>query len=191
MSELQPFINLLQEFYPLTNKDVQCLAENTSIVTIKEKEVYLSLNSICKQMGFVLEGVFKVAKFNSQGDEYIPYFVTPGHFAVDVDSFFHQTNAEEEITALTFCKVVAISKSDYEVLEQEIPNFSKIIAAIKEKALVEKLKLKNEMLVDAAEVRFQKLMERQPQLFQFVPQSQIAKHLGITQYTLSRIKSKV
>jgi len=142
-------------------------------------------------MGFVLEGIFKVAKFNSQGQEYIPYFVTPGHFAVGVESYFNQTQSDENIEALTPCKVISISKTNFDILEERIPNFSKIIARIKEKALIEKLKLKNEMLVDSAEVRYQKLMQRQPEVFQKVSQSQIAQHLGITQYTLSRIKSKL
>lgn len=190
MSNKQLFIGRLQEFYPLSQKDVECLIAHTSVEIIEAKTIYVAQNSICKQMGFVLEGVFKVSKLNGEGQEYIPYFVTPGHFAVAVESYFHQTNADETIEALTACKVVTITKANYEVLESKISNFSKIIGAIKEKALVEKLQLKNEMLVDSAETRYHKLMERQPQIFQWVPQSQIAKHLGITQYTLSRIKSK-
>lgn len=189
--DIQPLINRLQEVLPLSAADIECLEKHTVIEFVKEKSSYVSQNTICKQMGFVVEGVFKVAKLNSQGQEYIPYFITPGHFAVDVDSYFHQTRCEEKIIALTTCKVITITKSSFEVLELEIPNFSKIIAGIKEKALVEKLHLKNEMLVDSAEIRYQKLMERQPSLFQKVPQSQIAQHLGITQYTLSRIKSKI
>lgn len=191
MLETQTFINLLQNVLPLSNADVACIEAHTSVEVIVAKKLYVAQNTVCKQMGFVVAGVFKVAKLNSQGQEYIPYFVTPGHFAVDVDSYFHQTYSEENIVALTQCKVVTITRTNFDILEKEIPNFSKIIAKIKEKALVEKLNLKNEMLVDSAEIRYKKLMERQPQIFQLVPQSQIAQHLGITQYTLSRIKSKV
>lgn len=191
MNEIQKLINCFEEILPLKHNDKIILAENTSVEIIKEKSLYLSKNSICKQMGFVIEGIFKVSKLNSEGQEYIPYFITPGHFAVDVDSYFNQSQSEENIVALTKCKVITITKENYDILEKNIFNFPKIIASLKERALVAKLHLKNEMLVDSAEVRYQKLMERQPQIFQEVAQSQIAKHLGITQYTLSRIKSKV
>ena len=47
------------------------------------------------------------------------------------------------------------------------------------------------MLNDDAETRYRKLAQKQPTVIQYVPQNNIAQYLGITQYTLSRIRGKV
>lgn len=183
-------IHLFNSVFSLSKEDITLLNNRLSIERISKNHSYCTQNTICKKMGFVLDGIFKVEKTNELGNKYIPYFITKDHFAVDILSYTTNTISDENIIALTECTVATITKKDYDFLEKNISNFSKIIGFLKEKALLEKLKLKNEMLIDDAEVKYQKLLQRQPTIVQNVPQSQIALHLGITQYTLSRIKSK-
>ena len=52
------------------------------------------------------------------------------------------------------------------------------------------LTLKSEMFVDDALTKYNKLLQRHPSIIQRIPQNQIASFLGITQYTLSRIRAK-
>jgi CRP-like cAMP-binding protein len=145
---------------------------------------------VCRKMGFVVDGIFKVVRTNEQGNDYILYFTNEGHFVVDLDSFSKQIPGEETIEALTKCTVITMTKNNFDFLEKTVPVFSKIINQIKEKALLEKYKFKSEMLVDDASTKYNKLLQRQPTVVQRVPQSQVALFLGITQYTLSRIRAK-
>lgn len=166
------------------------MEEHLSIEFIQKNKIFSEQGLICKKLSFVNSGVLKVLKINENGNEFIPYFITPNHFAVDLESFSNKTVSTESIETITDCELVTITDFTYTIFEDQIPNFSKIISILKEKALIEKMKLKNEMLVDDALTRYQKFQNRNPNLFQQIPQSQIALHLGITQYTLSRIKSK-
>jgi CRP-like cAMP-binding protein len=47
------------------------------------------------------------------------------------------------------------------------------------------------LLLDDAERRYQKLVENRPELPQRVPQYLVAKYLGISPETLSRIRKKI
>ncbi len=187
---MNSLITLFESIHPLTEADKTLIEQHTTLETLKKGALYCEQGSVCKRMGFVVDGVFKIVRTNADGEAYILYFTHEGHFVIDLDSFYHHTPAEENIEALTECSVITITKSSYDVLENTIPSFSKIISQIKEKALLAKYKLKSEMLVDDAVTKYNKLLQRQPTVVQRIPQSQIALFLGITQYTLSRIRAK-
>ncbi|MFD2033819.1 Crp/Fnr family transcriptional regulator [Belliella marina] len=183
-------IELFESILPISDADKALIIQNTYIETLEKGEKYCGQGQTCKKMGFVLEGVFKVVRTNAMGDDFIQYFTSEGHFAVALESFTNKTPSEEYIEALTKCTLITLTISKYELLEKSIPNFPKIISQIKEKALLEKYLLKSEMLVDDAQTKYSKLVQRQPSIIQRIPQSQIASFLGITQHTLSRIRAK-
>lgn len=187
---MNPLLNLFESILPLTAADKALLDQHTSVEIIKKREEYCVQGAVCKKMGFVVDGVFKVVRTNAKGEEYILYFTNEGHFVVDLESFSNQTPAEENIEALTTSTVISMTRVQYDYLETAIPNFSKIISQIKEKALLAKYNFKSEMLVDDAITKYQKLVQRQPTVIQRVSQSEIATFLGITKYTLSRIRAK-
>lgn len=187
---MNDLIKLFDSVLPLTDAEKALMDQHTSVESVKKGAHYCAQGQVCKKMGFVVDGVFKVVRSNAQGAEYILYFTNEGHFVVDLDSFSNHVPAEENIEALTPCTVITLTRTAYDFLETAIPNFSKIASQIKEKALVAKYNLKSEMLVDDAHTKYHKLLQRQPDVVQRVPQSQIALFLGITQYTLSRIRGK-
>lgn len=188
---MDQLLTLFNSILPLSEEEQLLMKKHLFIENLKKGEKYCEQDKICKKIGFVLEGVFKVVKTDSEGNQYIPYFTSEGHFAVAMESFTNKTPSDESVEALTHCTVVTISHLAFDLLEKEITNFSKIIHLLKEKAFLEKYKLKSEMLVDDAETKYAKLLLRQPSIIQRVPQNQIALFLGITPHTLSRIRAKI
>ena len=184
-------ITLFNSILPISEEEQILMKKHLFIETLKKGEKYCEQDKICKKIGFVMEGVFKVVKTDSDGNQYIPYFTSEGHFAVAMESFSNKTPSDESVEALTDCTVITISSLAFELLEKEVINFSKIVHLLKEKAFLEKFKLKSEMLVDDAETKYAKLLLRYPGIIQRVPQNQIALFLGITPHTLSRIRAKI
>ncbi|ABG58367.1 Crp/Fnr family transcriptional regulator [Cytophaga hutchinsonii] len=190
MHHINSLINVFESVLPLSDTDKALMVQHTCLETLKKGALYCEQGRVCKKMGLVVDGIFKVVRTNAAGEEYILYFTNEGHFVIDLDSFYTHTPAEEKIEALTECVVITMTKNSYEFLEKEIPGFPRIVSTLKEKALLEKYKLKSEMLVDDAATKYNKLLQRQPTVVQRVPQSQIALFLGITPYTLSRIRTR-
>lgn len=183
-------INLFNSIKPLSQDEQNLIRAELSVVVVKKGTLYLEKDKTCKKIGFVVDGVFKVAKISDEGKELIQFFVTEGHFAVDVDSFTFQKASQDYIEALTNCTVIEMTHNGFGLLNKSIPDFEKIINQIKEQALLEKYNIKSEMISDDALTRYKKLSKRQPIVIKKISQGQIASFLGITQYTLSRIKQK-
>jgi len=182
-------ITILNSVLPISLEEQGLMKDNIYLETINKGEIYSERGKICRKLSFVLDGVFKVVRTNSNEDEFIQYFTTEGHFAVDIDSFTNKVPSQEYIKALTKCSVITITDVAFKLFEDRVVNFSRIISQLKEKALLEKYNLKSEMFVDDAQTKYNKLIERHPSIIQRIPQNQIASFLGITQYTLSRIKA--
>lgn len=187
---MDKLIDLFEAILPISEDEKNRIKELVKKENIKKKTKYVEEGYVCRKMGFVVDGIFKVVRTNPAGDEFIPYFISEGHFAVALESFTNEVPSEEYIEAITPCVVITISREAFNQLETEVQNFPKIISLLKEKALIEKHKLKAEMLNDDAETRYRKLAQKQPTVIQYVPQNNIAQYLGITQYTLSRIRGK-
>lgn len=187
---MNQLLALFNSVYTITEEEQLFMKEHLFIETLKKGEQYCEQNKICKKMGFVLEGVFKVVKTDSAGNQYIPYFSSEGHFAVAIESYTNQIPSEESVEAVTDCMVVTLTSAAFDLFEKEVVNFSKIVSQLKEKAFMEKYKLKSEMLIDDAETKYTKLLVRHPSIVQRVPQTQIALFLGITPHTLSRIRAR-
>ena len=187
---MEDFIKLLNSILPISKEEQKFIEKHIKKETIAKGEIYCAEGKVCKKIGFVVSGIFKCVRINADDNEYIPYFINKGHFSVALESFLNESISEEYIEALTECIVVTIPKNIYDMFEEEVGNFSKIMSKIKDKALIEKDKLKSELLVLDAETRYAKLLENQPSVIQYVSQKNIAQFLGITQYTLSRIRSK-
>lgn len=188
---MNQLLSVFNSILPISEEEQMFMKQHLFIENLKKGEVYCEKDKICKKIGFVLEGVFKVMKIDSEGNEYIPYFTSEGHFAVAMESFSDKTPSDESVMAVTDATVVTITSKAFDLFEKEITNFSKIVHLLKEKAFFEKFKLKSEMLVDDAETKYAKLLLRHPSLIQRVPQNQIALFLGITPHTLSRIRAKI
>ncbi|MGY5352365.1 Crp/Fnr family transcriptional regulator [Wenyingzhuangia sp. IMCC45533] len=187
---MEKLIELFNAIKPLSQKEIEILTSRLNVESIAKNTVFSKRGVICKKLSFVVSGIFKVTKIDEKGNNYIPYFITQNHFAVDIHSFSNNSISDEEITCVSHAEIITISKDHFLLFEKEIPNFTAIISTLKEKALIEKIKLKSEMLVDNAVTKYNKLLTRHPEIIKYVSQNEISQHLGITPYTLSRIKSK-
>ena len=187
---MNTLISLFKSILPISQEEELLIKAHLSLEVLSKKEVYNEVGKVCNKLGFVNEGVFKVSSYTPKGDEYIKYFINEGHFLIDLNSFFYKSHSLENITALTNAKVFTISRSSFNTLESKVVNFSKIIDELKQKALLEKFSIKNEMLVDDALTKYTKFIERYPTVTKRISQRDVALHLGISEYTLSRIRAK-
>jgi len=63
-----------------------------------------------------------------------------------------------------------------------------LVSDITQRALLEKINLRNSFLGDDAATRYQKFLAQQPEVALRVSLGSIASYLGITQQSLSRIR---
>jgi CRP/FNR family transcriptional regulator, anaerobic regulatory protein len=175
---------------PIKEVHQNLMHEHTSILSIKKGMHFYEEGKVCNRIGYVIEGVLRVVQINDDGTQITRYFINEGHFGVDLESYSNLTPAKEYQEALTDCTLVIMTREAMNLFYEEIPNFRKIISTITEKALLEKYNVKSEMFIDDAPTRYSKLMARNPNIIQRVPLGMISSYLGVSPYTLSRIRKQ-
>lgn len=182
-------IEFLSQYPELSKEDVQSIAEKLP-VKIYEKGDYLikegSSNEFCY---FILSGC--VRQFEQlDGEEKTVGFYTENE-AVIISNVDENGASKSYVEALE--KVITIKgRSDNSSnMFEEFPQLQNIVMKMMEEMLT-KIKLDFNFFVGSSpEEKYKKLMESRPELFNRVPQHQIASFLGMKPETLSRIKKRV
>ena len=157
-------------------------------VKLKKREYLLRENSVCKFMGFVVEGSLR-SYIQKDGDEFNVEFYLPNYFISAYTSFITQTPANGNIQALENTSIYTISHTDFQNLLNKSTGWYKLGKFISDELFIRKCKRQTSLLMDQAADRYQLLLETYPKIEQHVSQYHIASYLGIRPESLSRIKS--
>jgi CRP-like cAMP-binding protein len=187
---MEELIQFFDSIDPISPEGKNIMREHLFNSSLKKGKYFYREGEICNRIGFVTEGVLRVVRVDASGHETTRYFINEGHFSVDLESYNRKVPTLEFQVALTDCKLVIITRATMELFLIKIPNFGKIVNQVTEKALLEKYSIKSEMVTDDAITRYSKLMARNPNIIQRVPLQFISSYLGISPFTLSRIRKK-
>jgi CRP-like cAMP-binding protein len=110
--------------------------------------------------------------------------------AISVESFFCQSTSKEYIQALEETDLWYITYEELQDTYSKFPEFNLIGRIITENYYVLSEQRSACMRQQRAPERYRFLLENYPTLIQRVPSKYLASYLGITEVTLSIIKSK-
>ena len=184
-------IQYLENFGALTKKDKLCLTENVTIKAYKTGDVFLHTGKIANQVGFIIEGVFRYFFYDGQGDEITSYFMSENQFVTNVTSFNEYSFSSGTIAAETDCVVFMMNRQTWELFAKTITNWNTIIAKVTSKVLLEKTKFQRQLINQDAKASYLSLLKSNPSIISRVPQTHIASFLGITKFSLSRIRNQI
>ena len=184
-------IQYLENFGALTKKDKLCLTENVTIKAYKTGDVFLHTGKIANQVGFIIEGVFRYFFYDGQGDEITSYFMSENQFVTNVTSFNEYSFSSGTIAEETYCVVLMMNRQTWELFAKTITNWNTIIAKVTSKVLLEKTKFQRQLINQDAKASYLSLLEQNPSIINRVPQTHIASFLGITKFSLSRIRNQI
>lgn len=158
----------------------------------KKKEYILKEGNIFPFWGFIESGIIKYACMNEfEHKEYNVGFSFPGEFVADYPACLYNLKSELSIQALTSCKIY-ICSADFlkERFEETIEN--QYIARIAAEQLFFQTHIRYlDMYRLTPEERYIKLLERYPEILQFISLKEIASYLKITPVHISRIRRKL
>jgi CRP-like cAMP-binding protein len=184
-------IQYLEAFGALTHDDTLCLLKNVTVKTYKSGEVFLQAGKIANQVGFITEGIFRYFFYDGQGNEITSYFMSENQFVTNVTSFNEYSFSSGSIAAETDCVVLMIDRQTWELFATEIPSWNAIIAKITSKVLLEKTNFQRQLINQDAKSSYLSLLKTNPSIIKRVPQTHIASFLGITKFSLSRIRKQI
>ncbi len=162
------------------------------------KQVTFSKNSFLLAEGktennywFLQQGFARAFVTNSNGDDTTTNFYSSGDVVIDWPSFFLRNPTRENIQALTDCVCWQL---DFEKFQQLFHSIETFREHGRRRLVSSYFALKNHsisIIADTAKERYLKLLKEKPHIVQNVSLQHIATYLGITKYSLSRIRKEI
>ena len=162
-----------------------------SIKTLKRNEHLLQIGQTCKYNYFVNAGCLRFYTINEEGQELTRYFGFENKFATSFTSFISQKPSPENIQSLITSEVLMISRQHFYHLVDTVPEVNVVYRNILEKAYIMSQERIYGFQGQSALERLKWLMESEPRILSILSNKVVASYLGVTPYTLSRLKAEI
>lgn len=166
------------------------LAKGKSI-ELKKRDYFVRQNESCRYVGFVESGIFRYTRINNEGKEHIVGYSFTEDFVCDYPSLIKRSGSLTNIQAITDCSVYVLSMkelNDYWETNMDTQRFGRLVA---EEIFIDQYQRLLGFYCDTAEQRYIALLQRYPNLPQYITLKEIASFLGVTPETVSHIRRKL
>lgn len=182
----------LQQFSGLSRQDFEISLPYWRTIHYKKGDFYNQQKSVCKYLGFVIEGVFRSYIIDEKtGEEKNIFLYSGDQFVVSFKSFIHQIPCDYHTTALTSASVVHIHIADLLRLYQQSHKWESFGRLLAQEAFNVAMERTESFLFQTPEERYLNLIKHYPDIFNSVPLYHISSYLGIQGPSLSRIRKRL
>lgn len=190
MNNLTQLKNWLKNVSFLTEKDCNLFEPFLHTRQIKKKDIILSEGQICKELGFINNGSFRMY-YLADGKEINTHFSFENEFVVNFDSFLQEAPSRYFIQALEDAEIVTFNLPTLQSAYNQSQNwerFGRIMAEYSYKLTTKRVE--GFMFMDA-EQRYLQMIKETPHLLERVPLYHLASYLGVERESLSRLRKKI
>lgn len=183
-------LNLIQQFYTLPQDEALKLTACFEEITIPKDQTFIEAGKIAPYIYFIKSGVCRIF-YHKEAQEVILDFAFPGEAMLSLNSYIHNKKGYENIQAITECALYRIPSQVVQKLYLEslpIANWGRKIAELETLKIEARLMSK---LFKSATESYEELLQKAPDITNYVKLGHIASYLGVTQVTLSRIRGKI
>lgn len=179
--------DFLRKYIDLTEDEFLDFFSTAKQKQLKKGEIIFQPGKIFDRTYFIEEGLIRCYRIQN-GEDVTYHFYLQQDFCLDFYSYLHDTPSEFFFQALTDSIVYEFSRTAIAKAMVQYPQIDKLGRLMAERAYSSVAERLREMQVDNLEVRYTKLFNRNPKLFQEIQQRHIATYLGVKPESLSRIK---
>jgi CRP-like cAMP-binding protein len=187
---LQRFKAYIDNFLTLSDEAHQVVYKLCTVQNLSKKTHLFHTGEVCHHVHFIEKGFVRVY-YLLDGRDITAWFAREGEIASATDSLFTSTSSQYNIQLIEDSEIVSI---DYRKIEQYFDRFPEIERLARLMVIDTYLRLDErmkQMLFHSPEERYLSLLKNFPNIINRVPLGYISSYLGITQETLSRIRSKI
>ncbi|MDH7912776.1 Crp/Fnr family transcriptional regulator [Winogradskyella sp. SYSU M77433] len=187
----QLIIDNVSRFIDLTEIEKQKYISLLTKVSIKRKAFLMQAGDIAKYEYFITKGCLKVYTLDENGAPHISMFAVEDYWTGDMASFITKEPSSYFIKATEDSELLGISRTNYELLFQEIPKFERFYRILYQRSLISYIRRSNQSISLTAEERYIKFKKKYPHIVNRITQKDLAAYIGITPEFMSKIVTKV
>ncbi len=155
-------------------------------------DYYNQYRHVCKQLGFILDGVFRTYYIDdSTNQEKNVFFFSRHQVVVSFQSFIAQAPCNYFTQSMTDSQIVYIHYDHLQELYKKSHAWERLGRILAELAFTVSMSRTESFLFQTPEQRYQELVRQHPDIFNSIPLYHISSYLGIQGPSLSRIRKRL
>jgi CRP-like cAMP-binding protein len=182
--------NWLKDLVNVTEEELSVINEITETTFINANEVILKQGQISNRIGLLLQGATRTVFTDIEGNEKNLAFMFEGEPLAVIDSFLNRIPCS--VSSITI-EPSTIIWTDYErfiSFTNRFPKYNTFIINALAKWFADGKNCMEYLHKSSAKERYDMMCKLHPKIIERVPLMYIASYLGITQHTLSRIRTQ-
>jgi len=186
---MQELLDHITAYQPLSTAAQEALETCFVKTVLAKNDFLLKEGKRCRHLYFLEQGALR-GFYNLDGKEVTHWFGFENDFVTSFHSFITGEAAVENIQLLESSTLWAISKEQLISLLDHHPDIERLVRVTYEKYYIRLEERYVNAQFKTATERYENLLQETAHILERVPLGHIASYLGISQETLSRIRSK-
>ena len=177
------------DIHLINSDEFSHLLKRAKLLTFKKGDIVAESGKICKYLFLVQKGLLRNFYYDIKGNDITHWFANEDMFATIPPSFFNREESFFQMEAIEDTQVLAFTYEDLENAFEKsraIERFGRLLVTQIMITLGRKV---IDLQTKSAEKRYEELIENHSDIFSRANLGHIASYLGITQQSLSRIRS--
>ena len=188
---MKEFITYLEQVFHLNEHQIAFVVCRAKELNLQKDDFFSEAGKVPREVGFIIEGIFRYCYYNDKGEEITNYFVGENNFITDYPNFEANTISGEYIQAVTSCQLLVFSKKDWVEISNELTQWNHLIDRNYNQCLLDAIGKRSPLVSEDATTRYLSFLKNFPSFVNRIPLSYVASYLGITQQSLSRIRKNI
>lgn len=156
-------------------------------ISLKRNEYLKVAGTIETNLFYIISGSLKISIIDDC-EEHIIRFGYKNNFITALDSFITEKPSEFYIQAIKAVELKVISKQNYLNFINQDSDLKELWDMILQQLILQQIEREKDILITSPKERYNRVLQRSPQLFQEIPNKYIASYLRMSPETLSRLK---
>ncbi|UII25812.1 Crp/Fnr family transcriptional regulator [Fulvivirga maritima] len=182
-----PLRTQIEEIVELTDNEFEFVLSHFQKKVFKKHQIVLHEGDFARYDFFVIKGLMRVTKLDTEGKEHILQFGMENWWITDAEAFHHKTKSTLVVDCLENTEAYSLTLENKEKLSQELSKMQTFFLKKTTNGYIALQKRILCFLTSNANDRYHNLITLYPGLMQRVPKAMIASYLGVTRETLSRL----
>jgi CRP-like cAMP-binding protein len=186
--DFSPLLRHLQSIHPLPPGAADRIAPLLSHLFLSKDDYFVRAGDTPTTVGYMLNGWLRYFYTDADGREFVRYFCNGGNFVSSQSASIDTAPSAYSIQALEDATLIVFAYKDWLKLLETHAAWGIIHKTILDQALVKAEQRERSLILDDAATRYGLFLEEFPDAEKHVKQYDIARYLGVSPVTLSRIR---
>ena len=190
LPDMDAFFSFIKQITPLSEESIAAMGAVLQRLDLPKGHILLRPGAVCYHFYFIEQGLTRTW-YIKDGKEITDWLSEENSFAVSIVSFLTGQPDIRGIELLEPSVFWAITRNDLESLYVRYHDIERLGRLLLSAGLIQMQQRFDDLHFAPALQRYRKLIDTNPSFINRVPLGMIASYLGITQETLSRIRSQL